>query len=112
MLTPGNTSDIKAAELLKGHVTRFRRLVADRGYDANSFRKTLKEAGTTPIIPGRINRKRRIRHDEKRYRDRWLIEAMFCRLKTSAASPHATTSWPPTSSPPQPSPPSSPSGSD
>jgi transposase len=42
---------------------------------------TLKKAGTTPVIPGRINRKRRIRHDERRYRDRWLIEAMFCRLK-------------------------------
>lgn len=80
-LTPGNTSDIKAAELLKECVTRFRRLVADRGYDADSFRKTLSEAGTTPVIPGRINRKKRIRHDKKRYRDRWLIEAMFCRLK-------------------------------
>jgi len=41
----------------------------------------LREAGTTPIIPGRINRKRPIRHDGKRYRDRWMIEAMFCRLK-------------------------------
>jgi transposase len=80
-LTPGNTSDIKAAELLKDHVTRFRRLVADRGYDANKFRKDLKEAGTIPVIPGRSNRKRRIRHDERRYRNRWLIEAMFCRLK-------------------------------
>lgn len=41
----------------------------------------MKEAGTIPVIPGRINRKRRIRCDERRYRDRWLIEAMFCRLK-------------------------------
>ncbi|WP_410051584.1 transposase [Bradyrhizobium sp. SZCCHNR2020] len=45
------------------------------------FRKTLRGAGTTPIIPGRSNRKRRIRYDERCYRDRWLIEAMFCRLK-------------------------------
>jgi transposase len=66
---------------LKEDVTRFRRLVADRGYDANKFRRDLKEAGTIPVIPGRSNRNRRIRHDEKRYRDRWLIEAMFCRLK-------------------------------
>lgn len=55
--------------------------MADRGYDANNLRRTLRDAGTIPVIPGRINRKRRIRHDEKRYRDRWLIEAMFCRLK-------------------------------
>lgn len=45
MLTPGHTSDIKAAELLKEHVTGFRRLVADRGYDANWFRGFLKQAG-------------------------------------------------------------------
>ncbi len=81
MLTPGNTSDIKAAELLQAQITRYRRVIADRGYDANSFRKTLKDAGTTPVIPSRSNRKRRIRHDKKRYHDRWLIEAMFCRLK-------------------------------
>jgi transposase len=61
--------------------TRFKRLVADRGYDANHFRTTLREAGTTPVIPGRINRKRPIRHDRRRYRDRWRIEAVFCRLK-------------------------------
>ncbi len=80
-LTPGNTSDIKAAELLKTQVSRFRRLIADRGYDADSFREALKDAGTVSVIPGRSNRKRRIRYDERRYRDRWLIEAMFCRLK-------------------------------
>ncbi len=66
---------------MKDHVTRFRRLVADRGYDANKFPQGLEGAGTIPVIPGRSNRKRRIRHDEKRYRNRWLIEAMFCRLK-------------------------------
>jgi len=55
--------------------------VADRGYDANHFRATLRKAGTTPVIPGRVNRKRPIRHDRRRYRDRWRIEAVFCRLK-------------------------------
>jgi len=38
-------------------------------------------AGTTPVIPGRSNHKPRIRHHECRYDDRWLMEAMFCRLK-------------------------------
>ena len=36
---------------------------------------------TIPIIPGRRSRKRLIRHNERRYRDRWRIEAAFCRLK-------------------------------
>lgn len=80
-LTPGSTSEIEAAELLKEQVIRYRRLVADRGYDANTFRKTLRDVGTIPVIPGRTNRQRRIRHDEKGYRDRWMVEAMFYRLK-------------------------------
>lgn len=50
-------------------------------YDANRFRATLKEAETTPVIPGRFNRKRPVQHDRHRYRDRWRIEAVFCRLK-------------------------------
>ncbi len=41
----------------------------------------LREQGTTPVIPGRRNRKRPIQYDERRYRDRWRVEAMFCRLK-------------------------------
>ena len=56
-------------------------LIADRGYDANHFRRDLKAARTTPIIPGTRSRKRPIRHDERRYRDRWRIETAFCRLK-------------------------------
>lgn len=41
------------------------------------LRQGFKRAGTAPIISCHINRKRRIRYDEKRKRDRLLIEAMF-----------------------------------
>lgn len=58
-----------------------KRLIADRGYDANRLRSTLRDQGIIPVIPGRRNRKRSIQYDERRYRDRWLVEAMFCRLK-------------------------------
>ncbi len=34
-----------------------------------------------PVIPGRRTRKRPIRYDNDRYKDRWRIEAAFCRLK-------------------------------
>lgn len=80
-LTPGNTSDIRGADLLVGATAGMKRLIADRGYDANRLRSKLRDQGTTPIIPGRRNRKRPIQYDERRYRDRWLVEAMFCRLK-------------------------------
>jgi hypothetical protein len=45
------------------------------------IRAALREQGTIPVIPGPRNRKRRIQYDERRYKDRWRIEAMFCRLK-------------------------------
>ncbi len=56
-------------------------LIADRGYDANRLRATLRDLGTIPVIPGRRNRNRPIQYDERRYKDRWRVEAMFCRLK-------------------------------
>lgn len=34
-----------------------------------------------PVIPGRSRRKRPVRHNRTRYRDRHLIENAFCRLK-------------------------------
>lgn len=69
-LTPGNISDIRVADELIEAVGPVRRVIADRGYDANSFRRALRSVRTVPII-----------HDERRYRDRWRIEAAFCRLK-------------------------------
>jgi transposase len=62
-------------------------------YDANSFQTQfflgpeLDQAvaryalGAVPIIPGRRTRRRSIRHDVARYKERWRIEAAFCRLK-------------------------------
>jgi transposase len=80
-LTPGNVSDIRVADDLIEAAGPVRRLIADRGYDANHLRLTLRSTGTIPIIPGRRSRKCPIRHDKRRYRDRWRIEAAFCRLK-------------------------------
>lgn len=91
---------------------RSKRLVADRGYDADALRGDLRSAGTMPVIPGRRTRKHPVRHDAARYKDRWRIEAAFTASRTSAALPPATTSSPPTSPPPWRSPQSSHSGAD
>lgn len=80
-LTAGNVSDIQAVDALLEAAGRVRRLIADKGYDADRFRRALKTAGTVPVIPGRINRRRLVQYDKTRYRDRWRIEAAFCRLK-------------------------------
>jgi transposase len=81
MLTPGNVSDMKAAPALIERAGPMRYLLGDKGYDADRLRRLAREAGATPVIPGRRNRKRTIRYDEQRYRSRHLIENAFCRLK-------------------------------
>ena len=81
MLTAGNVSDVKAAPALLERAGRMRYLLADKGYDADRLRRSLRDAGAVPVIPGRRNRKRTIRYDKDRYRGRHLIENAFCRLK-------------------------------
>ena len=80
-LTGGEVADISAGPALLARIDRLRRLVGDKGYDADSLRAALRNQRATPVIPGRSNRKRKIRHDRVRYRERWRIEAAFCRLK-------------------------------
>ena len=59
MLAAGNVSDVKAAPaLLKAG--RLRYLLADKGYDADQLRRSLRDAGAVPVIPGRRSRKRHL----------------------------------------------------
>jgi transposase len=57
------------------------KLVADKGYDTNAFRRFLKERGIKTVIPAKSNRKKRIRYDKEAYKDRNVVERCFCRLK-------------------------------
>jgi len=57
------------------------RLAAGKGYDADWLRADLRAEGITPIILGKRGRKKRIRHDKRRYQERWRIEATFNRVK-------------------------------
>ncbi|MEN3234199.1 IS5 family transposase [Methylobacterium ajmalii] len=69
-LTPGNASDVKTAPaVLDKAPGRVRRLIADKGYDADWLRHDLREQGISVIIPGTRARKRKIRLDRRRYRD-------------------------------------------
>jgi len=72
---------VKAADCLIAQAKSTRYLIADKGYDANWLRKQLRSQGAIPVIPGRSNRKRMIRYNKDRYRERHLIENAFCRLK-------------------------------
>lgn len=56
-------------------------LVADKGYDSQAFREWLEARGTEAVIPPRCNRKIQYQYDRAIYKQRNIIERMFCRLK-------------------------------
>jgi transposase len=56
-------------------------LLADRGYDADWFRKALIDKGIEPCIPPRKSRKKKISYDRRLYKERHKIENMFGKLK-------------------------------
>jgi putative transposase len=58
-----------------------RMCAGDAAYDSDSLRQFLRERGTTPVIPNNPTRQRFHPFDEEAYRQRNLIERMFCRLK-------------------------------
>lgn len=82
ILTPGNIADCTVApECVSLMADSIKKLLGDKAYDSNSFRKSLREDGITPVIPGRANRKKRIRYDKEAYKGRNVIERCYCRLK-------------------------------
>ena len=80
-LSPGNHADITEAPALLDKCPPPSRLLADKGYDANSLRNRLVATQTEAVIPSTRSRKSAIPHDAEAYRDRNMIERAFCKLK-------------------------------
>lgn len=80
-LSPGNHADISEAPELLDKCPAPKRLLADKGYDANSLRDRLAETKTEAVIPSTASRRTPIPHDPEAYRDRNMIERAFCGLK-------------------------------
>jgi len=80
-LTPGNIADITMAIPLLGAVDKPKRLLADKAYDADSFRNWLKRRKIKAVIPSTATRRTPYPLDRKTYRRRNVIERMFCKLK-------------------------------
>jgi transposase len=80
-VTAGNVSDIKMADALLAEVKNGGYVLADKGYDSDKLRASIRSKGAKPVIPGRKSRKKKVRFDKDRYRFRWMAEAVFCRLK-------------------------------
>ncbi len=80
-LSPGNHADISEAPPLLDKCPAPARLLADKGYDANSLRDRLAATETEAVIPSTRSRKIAIPYDAEAYRGRNHIERAFCRLK-------------------------------
>ncbi|HEV2269069.1 MAG TPA: transposase, partial [Steroidobacteraceae bacterium] len=76
-----NTHDVIMAPALVESAGAIARLLADKAYDTNPFRAVLAAKAVEPIIPSIRRRKPLIPYDAAAYRQRNLIERMFCRLK-------------------------------
>jgi transposase len=81
LLTAGNASDAATAPALLAALGPFRRLVADRGYDSDAIRRLIAERGAEAVIPPSSPRVRQIPYDPIAYRQRNLVERLWCRLK-------------------------------
>ena len=69
-ITAGQVSDYTGAAALMNNLPEADWLLADRGYDADWFRETLVDKGTTPCTPGRKSRKKTVKYDKRRYKRR------------------------------------------
>lgn len=81
MLTPGQSADCRAAEVLLRGLPSGSLVMADRAYDTNAVRQQIQSQGAVPNIPPKRNRLWKCCFSPFLYRGRNTIERMFCRLK-------------------------------
>jgi transposase len=81
LLSEGRMSDCKGAALMLAAMPKARKLLADKGYDADWFRAALARHRIAACIPSKTNRKTAVPHDAVLYKQRHKIENMFGRLK-------------------------------
>jgi transposase len=80
LLTGGQVHESRTAEVMLNGIEGDA-VIADKAYDSDAIRATVKAAGMKAVIPSNRSRKRRIRHDKALYRERNRIERCFNKLK-------------------------------
>jgi transposase len=79
-LTAGQRHDmLKARDMIVD--LAFARVIADRSYSAQDFRRQIIAAGMEPVIPPKRNAKQPHAYDAWLYRERHLIECFIGKLK-------------------------------
>jgi transposase len=80
-LTAGQSHDGQAADHLLKHVGAGTIVLADKAYDADRIRASLREKGAFANIPPKANRRSKPYFSTWLYRERNLIERFFSKLK-------------------------------
>ena len=81
-LTGGEASDAKeGVEIIEKNLRIIKKLLADKAYDTDQIRRSLKDARKEACIPPKSNRKNPMAYDRTLYKKRSNIEIMFSRLK-------------------------------
>ena len=80
LLTGGQVHESRTAEAMLEGVDSDA-VIADKAYDSDAIRDTVKAARMKAVIPSNRSRKRPIRHDKVLYRERNRIERCFNKLK-------------------------------
>ena len=84
LLSPGTRNDIVyAQELLEPFDLNGKKVLGDMGYDQEAFCEYIRRRGGDPVIPSRITNKIQREIDEDEYRERYLIENLFQKLKNN-----------------------------
>lgn len=78
-LTGGERHDMAEAETLLGDLS-LEYVIADKGYDSDPLRKTIRRRRGKPLIPSRQGIRRR-RYDRQKYKLRNIVERFFNRIK-------------------------------
>lgn len=81
VITPGNAHDLMAASELINDLRPGGMLLADRAYDAEWLRASLRTKSSWANIPPKSNRKRQVVFSPWHYKKRNLIERFFSKLK-------------------------------
>ena len=81
LLTEGQRSDFKGADVLLKDLPKAQTLIGDRGYDSNKIRNLLAEQQIAPCIPPKKNRKETIDYCRATYKTRHRVENLFAKLK-------------------------------
>ncbi|WP_342259458.1 transposase [Candidatus Tisiphia endosymbiont of Metellina segmentata] len=56
-------------------------VIADKGYDSSAFVESLENKGCKIVIPPKSNRKVQREYDKHTYKERYLIECLFGKIK-------------------------------